>query len=171
MMINYLFSAIITPINPNMNQQQTWKKFDDISYTIMYPGDWDLNTGGANNTSFILVAPGTEKKAFRENINLLISKLPNSEIGIDFFAKASEQQIAANFQNSELIESTRVRTDDTEYQKMIYTGSRNGIELKFTQRYWVIDGVAYVLTFSSNNDTWDQLASTVEGVFDTFTLK
>lgn len=169
-MMNCLLSAIVTTLNPSMNQQP-WKTFDDRFYTIKYPGSWELNTSGANNTSFILIAGGTENQPFRENINLIISKLPDPTVTIDFFAKASEQQIASNFEDSELIESTRVRTQKSEYQKMIYTGTKSGIDLKFTQHYWVIDGVAFVLTFSANRDKWDEYATEVEQIFQTLTFK
>jgi hypothetical protein len=167
----FLTIMIIKLPAQNMNQEN-WRSFEDVAYTIHYPENWDLNTSGQNNTSFILVAQSTDDNGvFKENINLLINPLPNEKINLDYFAKASEMQVAKAFEKSSLIKSVRVRTENGEYQNMVYTGERNGIQLKFMQRYWVIDAKAYILTFSSNERKFDDYIKEVEAIFDSFTFK
>ena len=148
------------------------RTFDDITYTIQYPADWDLDTSGKNGTSFLLLtqnhAPGDP---FRENINLLINKLASEDITLDVFAKASEAQIGKAFENAKLLTSTRVRSAHDEHHRVIYLGTRNGYELKFRQRYWVHEGHAYVLTFSGLAANWDQYEEVSAAIFDTFAIK
>lgn len=164
-------SMIIQLSGQNMNQEN-WRSFEDVEYSIQYSKKWDLNTSGANNTSFILVSNQEgSAKGFKENINLLINVMPNESINLDYFTKASEMQVTKAFENSNLIESVRVRSENGEYQSMTYTGEKQGVKLKFMQRYWVKMGKAYILTFSCNEEEFTPYYEEVKAIFNTFEFK
>ena len=61
-----------------------WKSLTENSYSINYPGNWELNKSGQMGTSFILFSPlSSEQDQFKENVNLLIQDLTGYNLDLD----------------------------------------------------------------------------------------
>ena len=93
------------------------------------------------------------------------------KISISRMAKISKNQIRTMITDGKVIESTRMKKNGLEYQKIIYTGMQGMYGLKWMQYYWIKNEKAYVLTLTCEADQYDHYAEIGEKIMDTFTLK
>lgn len=159
----------------NSTKQQPikdWKTLDQAICSIQYPGTWDKDESGQMGTSFFILSPveSTEDK-FRENVNLLIQDLTGKNIDLNKYTDISENQIKTLAVNSNLVESKRIKNAGEEYQKVIYSADQGGAHLKFEQYFFIVKEKAYVLTFSSELNKFDQYKEVAEKILNSFQLK
>lgn len=144
------FTSLVLSLNSfGQNKETSWKTINDNTYSIQYPDNWELNISETMGTSFILLSQQTSSEdKFRENINLSIQNLEGYNLNLDAYVAISEEQILKMVTNGIIIESKRLNTNNTEFQKIIFTGKQGLFQLKFVQYYFVKDEKAYVLTFT-----------------------
>lgn len=148
-----------------------WQTLDDAAYSIQYPTKWEIVKGGQMPMTFFYSPLESKEDNFRENVNVLIENLPQSDIDLNKYAEVSEEQIKTMLTNSVIIESKRIKNDSQEFQKMIYTGDQGIFHLKFEQYYFVKNSKAFVLTFTSQQNTFDNYKETAENILNSFQLK
>jgi hypothetical protein len=149
-----------------------WSRLEEANYSIEYPSSWELNQEGLNQTSFILFsALESDEDKFRENVNLLIQDLSGKNIDLDTYVDITEEQVKNMLPNSLLIESKRVVDDGKEFHKAVYSGVVGQVYLQFEQYFWVIGEAAYVLTFTTEKDKFEDFQETGERILNSFKLK
>lgn len=149
-----------------------WNTLDQPNYAIQYPSTWQLNQSGQMGTSFILLSPlESDKDKFMENVNLLIQDLAGRNIDLNKFTEISEEQVKTMVTNSILIESKRVKNGDNEFHRIIYLGDQGMYRLKFEQYYWVVNSKAYILTFTTEKDKFNDYMEIGEKILNSFILK
>jgi hypothetical protein len=149
-----------------------WKQLDRSNYSLQYPVDWDLKESGDMGTVFVILAPLESKEdKFRENVNLIIEDLKGQSIDLDRYAELSKGQLKSVLTNFNLIDGQKKNNGDREYFKAIFTWDDATFRLKVEQYYWVVNGKAYVLTFTSEQDKFANFSETGEKILNTFTFK
>jgi hypothetical protein len=163
-----------------------WKKFDRANYSIRYPTDWNLEQkqdktpGTAMLYPFTILSPiesSTDK--FRENVNLVVEQLKGrtidgvdgQNIDLDKYAELSTNQLKLEMSNFQIVETKKIENSRRKYYKTIFTWDYEAFKLKVEQYYWVANGKAYVLTFTSERDKFPKFRKTGEKILNTFTLK
>lgn len=141
----------------------------DAQYEISYPENWKLDQSGSRGTTFILYVPSPgEEVAFKDNINLMIQDLTGYDMDLQGFTDLSLTQLKQMIKGVELT-SNDLKNDGTHnYQRLIFSTSQMGLDLKFEQRYWVIGKNAYVLTATYLEKDAAYQEPAIEQVFDTF---
>jgi hypothetical protein len=136
---------------------------------LKYPGDWELNETGLMGTSFIFLSKQeNESDLFRENVNLLIQDLAGMNVNLDQFIEITEEQVNTLMEEGKLIESARVNEKNAEYQRMQYSGKQGPYNLMFFQYIWVIDTKAYILTFTSEQDSFEKYKNAATHLLNSF---
>lgn len=149
-----------------------WKTLSESGYSIQFPESYDLDQSGNYGMSFMLLSKQTSNSdLFRENINLLIQNLAGQNINLDQYVAISVDQIQTMLDDGNLIESKRLRANNMEFQKVIYTGSQNQFNLKWMQYYWVKNDRAYVLTLTCEENQFDNYVGIGEKIMNTFKIK
>jgi len=150
---------------------EDWKTLTQDNYSFQYPSNWELDTSGQLGTSFILFSPQeSEEDPFQENVNLLIQDLTGMNIDLDQFTAISEEQVKSLGTNSNLIESKRMKSGNTAYQKIIYTADQGLFHLQHEQYYWMINEHAYILTLTTEQHQFDNYKETGERILNSFTF-
>jgi len=121
--------------------------------------------------SILLSKQTSQQDLFRENVNLIIQDLATYNIDLDKFVEISEGQIKTMITNGNIIESNRIKTGDSEYQKVIYTGVQGQFNHKFVQYYWIVKGKAYILTFTCEISQFDNYKEVGERIMNSFQIK
>jgi len=148
-----------------------WRKLEKPNYFIQYPSDWNVDESGQMGASFFILSPlESDKDNFKENINLMIQNLKGQNIDLDKFTEISEAQIKAMVTNSAMVESKRIKNSRGDFHKIIYSGDQGIYHLKFEQYYWLINDQAYVLTFTSEQDKFDDFLATGEKILNSFRI-
>ncbi|WGK70014.1 PsbP-related protein [Candidatus Haliotispira prima] len=149
----------------------SWESFMENNYSISYPGDWGVDQSGQMGTSFILLSPlSSGEDRFTENVNLIIQDLTGRNLDLDGYVELSEGQIKTVATDGNIIESTRMTTETLDYHKLIYAGQQSAFNLKFVQYYWLVQDQAYVLTFTCEEDQFDDYQATGEKILNSFNL-
>jgi hypothetical protein len=149
-----------------------WKVLNETSYSIQYPDSWEINKSGQMGSSFFIISKLTSPQdKFRENVNLMIESLQGQKINLDKYVAISEGQLKTVITNGNIIESKRVKSNGHEFHKIIFTGDQGVFKLRFTQYYWVLNGQAYVLTFTCERTQFDNYKLTGERILNSFRIK
>ncbi len=162
--------------NPLKNSN--WKTLEQTNYSIRYPADWDLQQSETTGSSVTLTYPfailspleSTEDK-FRENVNLVIEDLNGQEINLSRYAELSKSQLKLQMRNCKITESKKINKGSREYYKIVFTWDYQVFHLKVEQYYWISNGKAYVVTFTSEQNKFSKFREIGENILNTFTLK
>lgn len=149
-----------------------WKKLETPEYSLQYPPGWEQKDGSAQGAQFMLFAPQENPAdVFKENINLLIQNLKGMDMDLNAFVNVSETQIKTYFTDAKIERSVRLKKGEQEYHEIDYSGVYNSLSLHWVQRYWVVGERAFVLTFTSQPEAFQQYLPTTNLVFSSFDLR
>lgn len=158
--------------NTSQHTSSEWKTVNESEYSINYPSAWHLDQSKQYGTSFILFSPlESDGDKFKENINLIIQDLGKSNIDLDKYAEISEEQVKTLTTNLNFMESKRVKNDNDEYHKVIYSADQGVFHLQFEQYLWVKNNKAFVLTFTSELDKFADFVEVGEKILNSFVPK
>lgn len=73
--------------------------------------------------------------------------------------------------NGIIIDSKRLNKNNTEFQKVIFTGNQGLFQLKFEQYYFIKNKKAFVLTFTSKQEEFENYKFIGEKIIESFILK
>ena len=151
------------------NEKNVTKKINKNGYTISYTSDLKLDESGKQGSEFLLFTEKTDSADnFIENINLLIQNLETLNLDLNKFVEITENQIKAN---GNLISSERIKNNNSEFQKLIYSAHLNNFDLKFIQYDFVENNKAYILTFTAKENEFDRYSADMEKIMKTFEIK
>jgi serine/threonine-protein kinase len=149
-----------------------WNTFEQQDFKVQYPDSFELNTSGDMGMTFILFSKLTSPQdKFRDNINLIIQDLTGLNMTLDQYVAISEEQVVTMITNGNIIESKRIKRNNSEFQKIICTGIQGQFDLKFMQYYIIKDEKAYVLTLTAEVDQFDNYKNVGEKIMDSFVVK
>ncbi|WGK70015.1 hypothetical protein P0082_03915 [Candidatus Haliotispira prima] len=149
----------------------SWKSLTENDYSISYPEDWELDQSGQTGTSFILLSPlSSGEDRFTESVNLIIQDWTGRNLDLDGYVELSEGHIKTVATDGNIIESTRMTTETLDYHKLTYAGQPGALNLKFEQYTWLVQDKAYLLTFISEEDQFDNYQAVGEQILNSFNL-
>ena len=149
-----------------------WTVFSNDSYYIEFPAHWELNQQKELGAEFFLFSKlRSEEDEFRESVNLLKQDISGYYLDLDEYAKLTVGQIENLLENGKIIESSRVLNTTKNFHKLIFTGTQNNRKLKFEQYFWVVGDDAFILTFTSVANQFDDYQKEAEGILNSFVLK
>ncbi len=153
-----------------LKQKFGWKTFDEKEFSIQAPHTFERPKKKAG---FIIFAPlESPDDKFKENVNLIIQDLAGKNIDLDKFTDISVEQIKNYIKNNEITENKKLKNENGEYQKFIYSGDVGAFSLKFEQYCWIVNEKAYILTFTAEKEKFDSnYQEFVEVVLNSFVLK
>jgi hypothetical protein len=146
-----------------------WKTLDRPGYSIQYPPDWELNQSGMMGTEFVLLAakaPGDDD--FRENVNLVTEP---ADMDLEEYIEAMNAMFPRVFLNYVRVSLERTRDASGEHYEMVSAFDMGAGRIKNRQHYWVADGKAYALTWTSSVERFDDTRETGEKILKSFRIK
>lgn len=165
-----LIALIITL--STLGQIEDWESLDKEQYSIKYPMSWELSTAGEMGTEFFIFSPqSSDQDPFRENINLMIQDISAYNINMDAYIEASVEKIKKIITDCKLLSSERIETDNDEYHRLVYNGKQGVFNLRFEQYLWVLDGDAYILTFTSEKAKFKKYKTVGQTILNSFDIK
>nr|WP_294862264.1 hypothetical protein [uncultured Fluviicola sp.] len=170
----FLIPGFYIPVFAQKNSKANlhWVEFRKNDYQIKYPDTWTLDSTGKTPADIIISSPlDSPEDQFKENLNFMVQDLSGLNFDLDNFTALSLQQVQNYLQDSELIESERMKKSELECQHLIYTAKRGKITLRFEQYFWIINEKAYILSFTGESDQFELYKDTSEFILESFVIK
>lgn len=141
------------------------------NYKIQYPKDWRLDTSKAMGTELFLFSPlENDTDKFSENVNIIIQDLGGQNIDLEKYKKITDRQITEIATDSKVYESLITEIDNKEYFKITYAMTQGKFRLKITSLCFIKNDKAYLATFGSEFDKYDQYKKIGEEILSSFCL-
>jgi serine/threonine-protein kinase len=155
-------------------QANTWLKYEAVKeeLTVEYPADWELDTTGMMNTTFILKSPKENPKdEFQENINLLVQDLAGYNLDLTKFTEITESQIRQMLVESKILMSAPVHFLEMPAHQLSYSGKLNHIMLKWEQIFWIEGEKAFILSYSAKIEAFEKYHPIAEQIMNSIKRK
>jgi len=122
-------------------------------------------------TEFFVFSPlENDTDKFRENVGLLIQNLAGQNIGLEQYKKITDGQITEMATDGKIFESLVLKSDKGEYYKVTYAMTQGKFRLKITSFCYIKKDKAYLVTFTSAFDQYDQYKKTGVEILNSFSL-
>jgi hypothetical protein len=156
----------------SFSQTETIKltsKFFRNNYVIEYPKSWKTDTSKLMGADLFILSP-LENAAdkFSENINILIQDLAGQNIDLEKYKEITELQIKELVTDGKIIESLILNNGVQPCYKITYEMIQAELRLKITSLCYISSNKAYLITFSSTIDKYDQYKKIGENILNSF---
>ena len=149
--------------------EEKWITLNDDGYSIDYPESWEVSKSGQMGTVFIISSQLTsDDDSFKENVNFLIQDLTGAGMDLEKYVEVSTEQVQTLITDGDVTESERRKSNGKDFHRILYSGKQGIFHLMFEQYYWVIENKAYVLTFTCEEDTYDEYKKIGEQILNSF---
>ena len=144
--------------------------YENAQYGIRidYPVDWTCQEGVSGILVLLLAPPDGAADNFRENVNLIVQDLSGQNIDLDSFTRISNEQLKAYITDFRPLTSERIKFNNNDAQKIVYTGKQGQYDLKFMQIWMIKNNKAYILTFTAVSDKYDQYINIINQMINSF---
>ena len=136
-------------------------------FTITAPKSWGKAEGVMGATVAFLEPQAEPSDAFRENVNVVVEKLP-AGMGLDGYLKASDQNMAKMLTDYVEVSSARVKLGENDAQRIVYRHRAGIYNLKCLLYLVVHGGRGYVLTCTAIVDEYEDHEPVFEDTCKTF---
>lgn len=162
-----LFAAFL--ISCEGNKKETgFIKYDEENFSFDYPESWEVDTTGGGSSNVLIRVPNNDPKKWAENVNLLIA---TDVFDLQEFMYNSEKEVNTILENSS-VEVSQINKDESgEYYETVYSGTVTKDVFKWKSRTWIHDNKAYILTYTSKQETYDKYLPEVDKILASFRLK
>jgi len=147
-----------------------WVLYDvsSLSYSLVAPVGWELDTTGKMNTAMILFTPAdSTNDYFKENVNLMVDDVTGKNLNIDAYMDQSVGLIQKFITD---LEDFEARKENGEYW-LTYKGRQGTLKAYYYQRLMMKGQMAYILTYTSIDGKPSQSHSIAQEIIQRFTLR
>jgi len=145
--------------------------FKKDNYKIEYPKTWRLDTSKFMGTEFLFFSPlENEADKFSENVNGIIQDLSGQNIDLEKYKQITDKQLSDMATDCKVFESSIIKKDSKEYFKTTYAMTQGKFRLKITSICFIKNDKAYLTTFSSELDKYEQYKKVEEEILSSFWL-
>jgi hypothetical protein len=150
-----------------------WKLYEGNGYKIEYPESWQLLTANNIGAEFIVMPSEQTNPTFKDNFNLMIQDLAlaGEEITIDRYTEITLKQIEENIGTDGLSPIVKGKNSIGEYCDLSYSGRYNGFDLKWKQRYYLIENKVYLLTYTAHGNSYEKHLMQMNRLIGSFRFK
>jgi hypothetical protein len=147
-----------------------WKTYTKSNYSIQYPPAWSLELNDPN-VEFTIGSPeDSTTSASGENLNMVKKDMTGMAFSLDQMPDVLAQ-LKKDVTGFGLISSDKLKDGSGEYQKVVYSGEQQGLDLVFEQRFYILHDNLYVLTLTAMHKEWDKVSPLGDQILNTFAIK
>ena len=150
-----------------------WTDFENDIYHISYPSNFDFKevlTSSKNITQlFLMSGKGSNQPKDFISVNLIKEKVSGDYTYLDTYSTISLININSVFKIKKFTQQKAVK-HGLEYYQFNYQTKLLKMKMNFIQRFYVVDDVAFVLTFNCNKKYYQSHLKTALKILDSFLL-
>jgi eukaryotic-like serine/threonine-protein kinase len=165
-----------SPSSPRVSPSASVQHAGLVSYTntaqgfsIRYPQGWEKREG-ALGTAVLLLSPreGTSDE-FQENVNVLVQKVPD-KMSLEEYSKLSIEQAPKLITGFRLLDQGSTTLGESPAHRIHYRGEQGAFHLEWEQVWSVLEGQAFIITYTAERDRYQMYRPTAEAMIASFRL-
>lgn len=166
----YLFVfGVLLSTNSFAQDATSWETYTTDAYEVKYPSTWDFNNSTSSTMDFLALCPlESDDDKMREYLNLV--KENSNELSLDAYFESSKKMLEKTFPMLEIISTEDMKSNGLEMKRLTYTATFGEDVLYFAQVYTVHNNMAYVLTFNSEKDKFENFQDIEDTIFKSFKI-
>ena len=148
------------------------KSYTGELYSFKYPDTWlVVPAADSLQIDLYIYPPDDDDATFNENINILNRDMEGHQISLADYDKLSIEEIKKMFADMKIVSSGEKSGINGKYYDLVYTASYEGMKLKFKQQFMILNGYAFVLTYTATAKTYQSFIKDTETIFKSFKRK
>lgn len=163
---------ILSLFTLNLVQAQgaKWNKYKGDGFSFSYPSDWDMSVDETGTALFILYAP-SDRASVGDNMNLIVSSAEGYSLDEYFDLSVEEIKKTDGIQNVSISYTEEGIANGLEFRELQYSGEYSNIKMNWLQRIYVVEGTVYILTLTTQPESFEQVSVEAWTIWDTFKVK
>lgn len=172
-----LFGAIPALAAPDDNSNKLFPAFKQYQNTthqfqIKYPSTWNFRESYMGSIVVFFAPPDSSDDQVAENINIVtedLSRFPGMTIEQYVeHGKITLSKIATDFI---LISNQPITIANIKARVLTFTATQGIYKLQFRQTSLIVNNMAYVITFTAEEDKFSQYESIAKSITNSFTIQ
>jgi len=151
---------------------EDFKIFEDSShkFSVSYPSQWELVTQNYQNQVIkgFLAPIDSQNDHFRENLNVIVETYQSPILLNDYYQWNINQ--LKSFPDIQFLGNYDGFVSGVPSKILIYSRSQGGINLTFSQVFFVQENTGYILTFTAESDRYQAYQPIFQQIMDRFRL-
>ena len=120
---------------------------------------------------FLFAPLAKEEDKFRTNINVMIQDLAGQNIGLEQYKEISDKQFAGLGASVELTESVVIKKEKKAYFRASYAMTQEQLKVKIISFCLIKNEKAYLITFCTEFEKYEQYKKAGEEILNSFVVK
>lgn len=141
------------------------------AYKIEYPKSWTLDTSGRMGAELFILSPmENESDKFRENLNIIIQDLSGQNINLEKYKEITDRQFEQLGESGRVYGSGIGTCNGFPCFQTSYMLIQNGFKLRASSICEIKNDKAYLVTFTTDFNKYDQYKKSGEDMLSSFSL-
>ena len=137
---------------------------------IKYPSDWTKQEQVPGLVAAFLSPQESASDTYQENFGVFIEDLSTQPMTLEEYTELSVTSIEQLITDANILDSSTTTLDGNSAHKVVYTGRLEQYNLKWMQIWTVKDNTAYVLTYVSEVNKYNDFLDTVQEMVNSFEI-
>jgi serine/threonine-protein kinase len=142
---------------------------DDYGYRFEYPADWEI-VEKPDAQIVLFLSPEGESGSFRENVSVLVQDLGAETVTLEEYTDLALSQAEGLIADYMLIESAPATLAGNPGYTIVYRGTQGVYDVLWLQIWTLVDDRAYVVTYTAEQDFYEQHLALAEQMIDSLEL-
>ena len=164
-----------TTIQEKSNEEAVEQNFntyknDEFGIQLNYPNTYQVKEGLMGTVAAFLSPLKDSTDLFQENLTVLVQDLSSQPMTLKEFTELSLSQIPQVITDANIISSEAASLAGNPANKVVYTGKQGQYNLKWMQLWTIVDTSAYLLTYTTEIDEYDDYSKEALPMVDSFAI-
>jgi|SRR6478609_4815138 len=148
--------------------EEKWKTFTNAEYSISYPASWSVYD---SELSIKILSPlEYSNDTFKENVSVKEEALSEKKANLDDFSEKSEKVLSKSIEHLVIISHQRLKDQYGEYHEVVFVGDAKDLRGKWIQHYRIKNNIAYIITLTCREKTFNKYKETGLKILTSFHL-
>lgn len=168
----FLTTTISFAQDTTLIETTNWVRVEEQAYTYQFPAEWIIERPSPLGMKIALKAPlENDEDTFHENINVITQDLGGLEMSLKDYTTLSVAQLGTFIKAHKIITNETITKNERTYQKLVYSGTTNNLNLTCIQHFTIKEGKVYIFTFAALTNEFKEQEALGEAILNTFVLK
>lgn len=137
-------------------------------FQIQYPHNWEKDENIQGAVVMFKSPKESTDDTLQDNVNILTEDLQGENYTLQEYSDLSINNIKAYILNANIINESNITLNGQNAHLVIYTGTSNGLNLKWRQAWTIKNGTAYIITFTAQEKDYSKFERTAQDIMSSF---